>query len=208
MLNIAIDDKDSLYRNGMEIFLEELFLEEQKESVQFDSLTKVNAIQADVIVKSFVAGAEYICQPILKFRSKPGLIIGVYDGNKSPYHEGLPLCIKNIVFVSRSEPLRTARKQVIEAWKDNIENPEALPCKKCLKCKYRTLTPQQMMIAKYLLWGNDIIDIAELLAINVKTVSAHKRLMMSKFNLSSDCELLHFLHNLKKHSPPVHLFID
>ena len=208
MLNIAIDDKDSLYRNGMEIFLEELFLEEQKESVQFDSLTKVNAIQADVIVKSFVAGAEYICQPILKFRSKPGLIIGVYDGNKSPYHEGLPLCIKNIVFVSRSEPLRTARKQVIEAWKDNIENPEALPCKKCLKCKYRTLTPQQMMIAKYLLWGNDIIDIAGLLAINVKTVSAHKRLMMSKFNLSSDCELLHFLHNLKKHSPPVHLFID
>jgi DNA-binding CsgD family transcriptional regulator len=208
MLNIAIDDADSLYRNGMEILLEELFLEEQKEPVQFDHLTKVNAIQADVIVKSFVAGAEYICQPMLKYRSKPGLIIGIYDGDKSPYHEGLPLCIKNIVFVSRSEPLSTAREQVIQAWKDNIENPEALPCKKCLKCKYRTLTPQQMMIAKYLLRGNDIIDIAKLLDINVKTVSAHKRLMMSKFNLSSDCELLHFLNNLKKHNPPIHLFMD
>ncbi|MCS3601735.1 DNA-binding CsgD family transcriptional regulator [Buttiauxella sp. BIGb0471] len=206
MLNIAIDDKDALYRNGMQMFLEEVFLEEQNEPVHFNYLTKKNAIQADVIVKSFVAGAEYICQPMLKYRSKPGLIIGIYSGDKSPYHDGLPLCIKNIVFINRSEPLSTAREQVVQAWKDNIENPEVLPCKKCLKCKYRSLTPQQMMIAKYLLQGNDIIDIAELLEINVKTVSAHKRLMMSKFNLSSDCELLHFLSNLKKHNPPVHLF--
>ncbi|MFP2514331.1 helix-turn-helix transcriptional regulator [Buttiauxella agrestis] len=208
MLNIAIDDKDALYRNGMEIFLEEIFLEEQKESVQFNCLTKTNAIQADIIVKSFVAGAEYICQPMLKYRSKPGMIIGIYSGNKSPYHEKLPLCIKNIVFVNRSEPLNTARKQVVQGWKDNIENPEVLPCRKCLKCKYRTLTPQQMTIAKYLLRGNDIIDIAHLLGIHVKTVSAHKRLMMSKFNLSSDCDLLHFLNNLEKHSPPIHLFMD
>lgn len=40
MLNIAIDDSDSLYRNGFEIFLEKLFLKEQKGSVQFDSLNK------------------------------------------------------------------------------------------------------------------------------------------------------------------------
>lgn len=207
MLNIAVDDSDSLYRNGMEIFLEELFLEEQDEPVQFNKLTKSNATQVDVIVKSFVAGSEYICQPIFKYRSKPGVIIGIYDGDKSPYHEGLPLCIKNIVFISRSEPLSTAREQVIHAWKESVETPSALTCKKCLQCKYRTLTPQQVTIAKHLLRGCDIVDIAKLLDINVKTVSSHKRLMMNKFNLSSDCELLQFLNNLKKHNPPVHLFL-
>lgn len=207
MINIAIDDSDSLYRNGMEIFLDELFLEEQDEPVQFNTLTKSNATHVDVIVKSFVAGAEYICHPIFKYRSKPGVIIGIYDGEKSPYHDGLPLCIKNIVFISRSEPLNTTREQIIQVWKENVENPGSLACKKCLQCKYRTLTPQQLTIAKHLLRGHDIIDIAKLLEINVKTVSAHKRLMMSKFNLSSDCELLQFLNNLKMHNPPIHLFM-
>jgi len=208
MLNIAVDDSDSLYRNGMEMFLEELFLEEQNEPVQFNSLTKSNATQVDVIVKSFVPGAEYICQPMLKYRSKPGVIIGIYDGDKSPYHDELPLCIKNIVFINRSEPLETAREQVIQAWNENVEKPSTLACKKCLKCKYRTLTPQQVTIAKHMLKGCDIIDIEKSLKINVKTVSAHKRLMMNKFNLSSDCELLQFLNNLRKHNPPVHLFLS
>lgn len=208
MLNIAIDDSDSLYRSGMEIFLEELFLKEQKEPVQFDSLTKSNATQVDVVVKSFSAGDEYTCQPILKYRSKPGLIIGIYDGNKSPYHHALPLCIKDIIFINRAEPLNTMREHVVKAWKNNVESSGGLPCKKCLQCKYRTLTPQQLTIAKYLLRGKDIVDIAKSLELSVKTVSAHKRLMMSKFNLNSDCELLQFLNNLKKHNLPVSLFME
>ncbi|MFP2504816.1 helix-turn-helix transcriptional regulator [Buttiauxella gaviniae] len=208
MLNIAIDDSDSLYRNGMEIFLEELFLKEQKGPVQFDSLTKSNATQVDVVVKSFSAGDEYTCQPILKYRSKPGLIIGIYDGNKSPYHHGLPLCIKDIVFINRAEPLNTVREHVMKAWENNLESTGDLHCKKCLQCKYRTLTPQQLTIAKYLLRDKDIVDIAKSLRLSIKTVSAHKRLIMSNFDLNSDCELLQFLHNLKKHNPSVLLFMS
>ncbi|KFC81314.1 LuxR C-terminal-related transcriptional regulator [Buttiauxella agrestis] len=208
MLNIAVDDSDALYRTGMELLLKELFLSEQNKSVKFSLLTKTNAIQADVIVKSFVPGAEYVCQPILKFRSKPGLIIGIVDGDKKPYHDVLPLCVKDIIFIHRSEPLSTARYNVINGWNESLQKPSKVNCKKCLQCKYRTLTPQQSIIAKYFLRGNDIVDIAKLLQINVKTVSAHKRLMMSKFNLNSDCELLRFLKNLKMHNPPVHLFID
>lgn len=206
MLYIAIEDPDFIYRNGMEIFLSELFLDEQDEPVQFNSLTKINATQVDVIVKNFVAGEEYICQPILKFRSKPGLIIGIVDGDKKPYHDELPLCIQNIVFINRSEKLDATRNNVIHAWKESVQNPKSSPCKKCLQCKYRTLTPQQETIAKHMLRGKDIVEIAQIIGINVKTVSAHKRLMMSKFNLNSDCELLQFLSNLKSHNPPVHLF--
>lgn len=208
MLNIAIDDSDSLYRNGFEIFLEKLFLKEQKGSVQFDSLNKSNATHVDIIVKSFSAGDEYICQPILKYRSKPGLIIGIYDGDKSPYHHELPLCIKNIVFINRAESLNMVYEQVVNAWRYNIETPVFLHCNKCLQCKYRALSPQQLTIAKYLLHGKDNVGIAKSLKLSVKTVSAHKRLMMSKFNLNSDCELLQFLNNLKKHDLPVSLFMS
>jgi DNA-binding CsgD family transcriptional regulator len=208
MMNIALEDSDSLYREGMKLFLQDLFQEAQNESVHFSVLTKTNVIQADVVVKSFVAGAEYICQPIFKYRSKPGLIIGVYEGEHNPYHNELPLCIKNIIFIHRSENLSTTRERVVQAWKDSIEDPSILQSKKCLQCKYRTLTPQQLTIAKYLLRGNDIINIAKSLRLNVKTVSAHKRLIMSKFDLKSDCELLQFLHNLKKHNPAVHLFMS
>ncbi|RJT27989.1 LuxR family transcriptional regulator [Buttiauxella izardii] len=206
MLNIAFEDTNALYRKGMELFLKDVFSGEQNKNVKFNSLTSVNSPHVDIIVKNFVAGAEYVCQPILKFRRKPGLIIGITDGEKNCHHNDLPLCIKNIVFVHRSESLNSIRENVTRAWKDNLQNQNFLQVKKCLQCKYRTLTPQQVTIAKHLLRGCDIMDIAELMNVNVKTVSAHKRLMMRKFNLSSDCELLQFLNNLKMHNPPVNLF--
>lgn len=208
MLHVAIEDSDQFYRKGMEVFLEKLFLDEQNESVQFNSLTKLNVTHFDIIVKSFVAGSEFICHPILKYRSKTGLIIGVYDGDKSPYHDTLPLCIKNILFINRCEPLNTARVKVIEAWNESLKISKKLLCIKCLQCTYRMLTQQQLTIAKHLLTGRSIGDIAELMKLNIKTVSAHKRLMMSKFDLKSDCELLNFLNNLKKDNPPAYLFTN
>lgn len=99
-------------------------------------------------------------------------------------------------------------EQVVNAWRYNIETPVFLHCNKCLQCKYRALSPQQLTIAKYLLHGKDNVGIAKSLKLSVKTVSAHKRLMMSKFNLNSDCELLQFLNNLKKHDLPVSLFMS
>ncbi|SUW63739.1 DNA-binding transcriptional activator BglJ [Buttiauxella agrestis] len=205
MLDIAIEDSDSLYRNGMEIFLKELFLNENNQPVKFEVLTKYNATQADVIVKKFVAGSEYTCQSILKYRIKPGLIIGVYEGDKKHEDKKTPLCIKGMVFLHRSESLSVARARIIDAWSESTSTPTILNFKKCLDCKYTTLTSQQYIIAKYILRGNDIIEIARNLDINVKTVSAHKRLIMNKFNLRTDCELIHFLQNFKAQNPQMDL---
>lgn len=205
MLNAAIDDSDSLYRQGIEKVLEDILEGKQNEKTQFSKLTRENVTKADIIIKSFVAGAEYICHPILKYRNKPGMIIGLYDGERNPHHKELPLCIKDVIFINRAEPLDSTRKRLEQAWEEGSQTPKDLHGKKCLLCKYRTLTPQQLAIAKYLLQGKDVSAIALQLAIGVKTVSAHKRLMMSKFNLNTDYELLLFLNNLKKHNPPVHL---
>lgn len=208
MLNIAIDESNTLFRKGLELFLEEVLQNVHNESVHFHDLTKINAIHADIIVKDFIAGSQFICQPILKFRSKPGLIIGIYEGGENLHHDELPLCIKNIIFIARTEPVHSARNKVSLAWRDTIAHPMGSHCNKCLQCKYRTLTPQQIMIAKSLLHGNDILKISQQLGINVKTVSAHKRHLMSKFNLKNDCELLHFLKTLKDNNQPAYLLKD
>jgi len=68
---------------------------------------------------------------------------------------------------------------------------------KCLKGKCRKLTSQQYSIIKFMLDGNDIQDIADLLDISAKTVSAHKRMIMTKFNLNSDYELLQLFNKYK-----------
>jgi DNA-binding CsgD family transcriptional regulator len=190
----------------LEKLLEHVFSLGNDEPVIFEALSMANATKADVIVKNFVAGEAFICHPMLKFRVKPGLLIGLYEGNKSPWHTELPLCIKNILFINRNEMLSVVYDKIIEAWQEKIIDSKELKCKKCLKCRYRSLTSQQSVIARHILHGNDIIEIASSLEINVKTVSAHKRLMMKKFNLDSDCELVQFLNNLRTHNPPVHLF--
>ncbi|MFP2514723.1 LuxR C-terminal-related transcriptional regulator [Buttiauxella agrestis] len=206
MLKIVIEDSNKLYRNGFELFLENLFYHVENSSIEVESLTKQNVLQADIIVKEFNAGAQFICHPALKFRRRPGLIIGVYDDKKNPHHNGLPLCIKDTIFISRSESLHSVSEKISIAWKDVKANPVISTGSKCLQCKYRTLTPQQILIAKSLLRGNDIFSISKQLSINIKTASSHKRLMMNKFGLKNDCELLMFLKSFKKSNHPIYLF--
>lgn len=206
MLKIAIEDSNALYRNGFELFLKKLFCQVENSSVEVEDLTKQNVLQADVIVKEFNAGAQFICHPTLKFRRKPGLIIGIYDDKESPHHNGLPLCIKDVIFISRSESLHSATEKISIAWEDIKANPTISYSGKCLQCKIRTLTPQQILIAKSMLRGNDIFSISKQLSISIKTASSHKRMIMRKFDLKNDCELLIFLKSFKQSNDPIYLF--
>ncbi|WP_167458046.1 helix-turn-helix transcriptional regulator [Rahnella woolbedingensis] len=206
MLKIAIEDSNAFYKHGFELFLEKIFFHAEKYSIEVESLTKQNVLQADVIVKEFNAGAQFLCHPALKFRRRPGLIVGIYDGKKNLHHNGLPLCIKDVVFISRSESLHSISEKIFIAWKDVKANPILSHSGKCLQCKFHNLTPQQILIAKSLLRGNDIFRISQQLGLNIKAVSSHKRMIMRKFGLKSDCELLIFLKIFKKSDHPISLF--
>lgn len=206
MLKIAIEDSNSFYKNGFKLFLEELFRHVENTSVEVEDLTEQNVLQSDVIVSEFNAGAQFVCHPGLKSRRILGLIIGIYDGKKSLYHDGLPMCIKDIIFISRFESLHSASEKIILAWKDVKASHIITHGSKCLQCKYRTLTPQQILIAKLLLRGNDITSMSQQLNINIKATSAHKRSIMKKFGLKSDCELLIFLKAINKSNHPIYLF--
>ncbi|MGB3255110.1 helix-turn-helix transcriptional regulator [Buttiauxella gaviniae] len=207
MLTIAIDDKDAFYRHGMEILLQDIFLKENFNTIHIDKLTVSNSINVDVIIKSFVPGEEYVCHPLLKFRNKSGLIIGVYDSRKKPELSELPICIKNIVFISRNESINQVRQTVIESWRSRPVPAELKFYRKCLHCCRRTFTDKQYAISRLFIRGYNIKQIACNLDVSVKIVSGHKRLIMVKFNLDSDAELVTFLHNMRTHNPPVNLYL-
>jgi len=206
MLNIAIDDSNTFYRKGMESFLREFFLNEKNKTLNFEKLTRFNINDADIIVQSFSAGEEYSCHPKLKYRRKSGLLIGLYEKDRGKLIHPLPTCIQNIVFINRTDSLNECREKINSAWDERPTFSKGKKSKKCHQCKYLKLTPRQILIAKQMLHGQDISKIALSMGINVKTVSAHKRLMMDKFNLHSDFELMLFFDSLRSHSAPLHLF--
>jgi DNA-binding CsgD family transcriptional regulator len=208
MLRIIVEDRYTLYKKGMEILLEQIFLCEEDERIEFMSLTEDNVAMADVIVKNFDPGESYICNPLLRERKAASLLIGIYEGSANPHFGTLPLCVKNIVFINRAESLCKAMTLIMRGWENCmlVGNKNTQP--NCLHCLHRTLSPQQVRVAENFYRGFTPEGIASNLQLNVKTVCAHKRKIMAKFDLYSDCELLHFLNGLKKQKLMPNLFSE
>lgn len=60
-------------------------------------------------------------------------------------------------------------------------------------CSRMQLSRQQERIALFTVKGFNNRQIANLMNINAKTVSAHKHCIMEKFNIGNNADLVHFL---------------
>jgi len=197
MLQIVMSDKNTTYQKGMEILLENIFLHEEGKLVEFLTLTEANVAIADIIVKYFEPGESYLCNPILRNRKATSLLIGIYQGTNKPHIGEMPLCVNNMVFINRTESLSKTRVLIVRGWENSTKTAYKNIRRNCQSCLHRTLSPQQVKVAAHFYRGFNTEKIASDLQLNVKTVCAHKRMIMTKFNLYSDCELLHFLNGLK-----------
>lgn len=198
MLKIAIEESDALYRNGLEVLLNNIFEEEKNERIKIENLSVTNITSADIIIKRYVAGVSLICQPLLKKRIVNNLIIGLYEGDNPSENEPLPLCISNIVFIDRAASVAKTKELIIQGWERCNSFPRIYNHMSCFSCRHRTLTSQQMVVAAHFYRGHNPQQTASILNINHKTVAAHKRKMMANFNLDTDYELLNFLNVLLK----------
>ena len=73
---------------------------------------------------------------------------------------------------------------------------------RCERCPQRKLSPQQRIIAAAIYQGLTVNAIARKFSLCNKTVFAHKRLIMSKFHLRNDLDLLlllRYLNSAKGH---------
>lgn len=205
---IVIEDKNTLYQKGMEILLEQIFLREVGTPVDFLPLTEAHVALADIIIKNFEPGESYLCNPILRDRKPASLLVGIYEGETNPHIGELPLCVNNIVFINRTERLSKTEALIFRGWENSVLRANKKIIRSCQSCLHRTLSPQQIKIAAHFYRGYNPEQIASHLQLNVKTVGAHKYMIMNKFNLYSDCELLHFLNGLKNQKLTPNLFSE
>jgi DNA-binding CsgD family transcriptional regulator len=194
MINIIIDGEYKLYNHGLKMFLGHILMEQFKiSSRHFDCLNDQTIQDADIIVTSLEAGERYICHPLLKKRKKNSLVIGLYNRESHGSSKRLPHCTKKMVYINRAESLSEIKKTVLLQWEMRNDNSFDAELKNCQSCHYRTLSPQQINVAERYLSGQSIQEIAVELNLNRKTVLSHKYMVMRKFNLISDYELVSFL---------------
>lgn len=200
MINLLIKDSDSLYRQGMEKFLTDLFFEEFcLQAIISSDFNRTNVSQADVIVMELCKGESFMCFPELQTRGR-SLIIGVINHD---FVKVAPLagCISDITFVKRSASLESIRRNIIRYW-ERKDQPNALThSNNCYICRHKRLSYQQVRIMSGIYSGKTYREISEDLNINQKVVYSHKYVVMNKFNLRSDYELLIFLNKLKEKNP-------
>lgn len=207
-MNVVFEDDNTLSCIGMQALLTELFKNIKDEGMQFDRLGLDSVLQANIIVKSFFAGERFLCQPLMKLRPKCCLVIGVYEGNKLPACARLPLCFSNIVFINRTDSIDKIIELVYLGWQRCLLETQEPAKQNCLSCNHQKLTLQQASFATRFFLGEETHAIARKMQVSCKTVSSHKYVIMKKFNVDTDRDLLNLLHLLKRQLISPNLFTD
>lgn len=193
MLKIVIDDIDAIFCSGMEAYLRDYFSYQQGMPVEFNRLSIESISEADIIIKGFEAGQTSFCPPLLKHRKKGSLFFGVYGDFHRPQHSNLPLCIKDIVYINRRDPVDKIRDIIAKRYHSAKEE---FSLRHCGNCKCVTLTRKQAAIISMLVIGASIDNIALALDVSEKTVYAHKANLMKRLGIRSTCQLLRLINTL------------
>ena len=195
MLNIVIKNNNQFFNLGFHFLLQALFPEYSFSTQVTASLNEELVRDADVVVLDLCRGEEFVCHPELLNR-KPGLLIGVVARLNHRGRGALPLCLKEIVFVGRDEKLSQVIAKIKLSWVLTPPSAKEKLALRCDSCPQRTLSPQQRIIAAATYQGLTVNTIARKLSLCNKTVFAHKRLIMSKFDLRNDLDLVLLLRHL------------
>lgn len=207
MINVIIENKDSLYRQGMIMVISQLLDSISEEETIFTDVVDENITSiADIIVKHFHPGESALCHPVLQVRKADSIIIGTYDGSNPPHLGVLPLCFSNIIFINRKDSLEKVKELIFRGWEERYLNNSSPLKRSCGSCQHCTLSPQQASVAAQIYSGKKTEHIAEDLNISYKTVNSHKYMIMRKFNLYTEHELFSFLNLLKSQATSPNFF--
>lgn len=201
MLNILIQESDLFFQAGLQNFLENFFKQNFNRVITFNlDLTHENVSQADIIVLSLCQGETLTCFPELLARKK-GIVIGFVDDELR--FSASPSCFQDIIFLSRRASLDRINGELFLAWFRTQLPGYKWTKRSCFDCQHKGLSRQQIRIMVNFYRGLSVVQIAHALEMSEKTVFTHKYMMMQKFNLRSDYELIVLLRRLmEKKSQP------
>lgn len=188
MLNILIQETDQFFHYGLQRFFMEFFWRNFKRHIHFGvELSHDNVSAADIVVITLCQGETLTCFPELQSRQK-GIVIGLVED--SLRFSALPSCFQDIIFIPRSASLDHLSQVLFIAWHSTQSPGYTWNKISCFECQYKTLSPQQIRIMGNFYRGLSVVQIARVLKMSDKTVFTHKYMMMQKFNLRSDFELM------------------
>lgn len=201
MLNILIQETDLFFQAGLQYFFEDFFKHNFHRAITFNpGLTHENVSQADIIVLSLCQGETLTCFPELLARQK-GIVIGLVDDDLR--FSALPSCFEDIIFLPRRASLDLISGVLFIAWFRTQLPGYTWNKKRCFDCQHKGLSRQQVRIMVNFYRGLSVVQTAHALEMSEKTVFTHKYMMMQKFNLRSDYELIVLLRKLiEKKSRP------
>ncbi|MCU6425998.1 LuxR C-terminal-related transcriptional regulator [Enterobacter sichuanensis] len=188
MLNILIQEADQFFRSGLQRFFMDFFLRNFKQPIHFATqFSHENVSTADIIVLSLCKGETLTCIPELQARQK-GIVIGLVED--APGVSAFNACFQDILFIPRNVSLDSLSEMLFLAWY-RTQAPGYIWKKiSCCECQYKILSPQQIRIMVNFYRGLSVVQVARALEMNDKTVFTHKYMMMQKFNLRTDFELI------------------
>jgi DNA-binding CsgD family transcriptional regulator len=201
MLTILIQETDQFFHHGLQCFFVDFFSRNFKQPIHFEVvLSRDNVSAADIIVLPFCMGETHICYPELQARQK-GIVIGVVDDARR--FSTSPSCFEDMIFIPRSASLDQISQLLFIAWYRRQLPDYRWTKKECVECQHKILSPQQIRIMVNFYRGLSVEQIARTLKMSDKTVFTHKYIIMQKFNLRSDAELIALIHRMvEKKSQP------
>lgn len=193
MLNILVRENDSYFCKGIMDALSELFVTEYKQAVLYSfDFCRENVENADVILLDMSPGEIYLCAPKFLSRTK-GIIVGIVAAEMAR-KPGLPACFADMVFVSRGVSVVMLKQVVLQAWR---AKSDPFMTASCTHCRHKMPTELQIRVMTGILSGKSLTEVAREMNMKKKTAFAHKYHLMSKYNLHSVCELMHFMRRLQ-----------
>ncbi|MDO8233662.1 helix-turn-helix transcriptional regulator [Citrobacter werkmanii] len=192
-MNISIRCSDNMYKFGLTALLREIFSPEMaQQTLSIQNVHSKNRPTDDVVILMFSPGEHYLCHAEFFTRS-PGLIVGLIDREHIPARGEVPSCINHIVFIPHDTSASQMGAVIKHHW-SLVKNANSInKGRSCLGCPHKTFSAQQHQLIRLLLSGLTSKQIGLHMHICQKTVLAHRRALMNKFRLRSDCELLQFL---------------
>lgn len=191
VLRVIFEDDNRAYAQGLWLLLEEAFVCHGIKLHCIDNEASIIS-PADIYVVYLMAGMEAICRPEFKRWKERCVFVFIREGLNDPDIHMLPVCIQNNILLRRNESLESVRYKLHYAWsflrQKNFDAEDL-----CRHCQPVSLTKAELLVAQNICRGHALNQIAATTVSTPKTISTHKRNIMSKLNLHSDAELLNFM---------------
>lgn len=182
-MNISINGSNSYYIYGLKLCIELLL--KQTGDINF-------VVSDDADVAFFEFSHEYLFDCERWMQKKNGVVLVCYSVGVLRTAQYFPECFRDVLFFDKETALLHVLKECLKRVENKIERIDS----HCAFCKKMNLSKQQGKLLTCFSRGLTTLETARLMNISPRTVFSHKYILMRKFGVNSDSQLLKLINCL------------